>query len=222
MKYLSAILTSTVISGFGCLPLPTNAATIIDNFNSGRIVHSQLAPSMVEGVVVPNSTDAIAPRNYWYLSTASEKETLLPSGFSTNGLPAVFSISNAPSTTSIVRLKYQGDFNLASNGETILAFDVLNNDLGVNVAIVINDVFFNIPLQRQRLGLIEIPFTSFPDVDFQDVTSIELVVNGPDDYDFVLDNFRTELDIESINEPSFILSTLGLAVVLAVGKIKTT
>lgn len=216
MKKILGCITSTFAIG---LAMSSNTlAVTIDNFNSGRIVHSSLAPLSVEGSVAVTSGDAISPiRQYQYKSFASEKETLLPSGFSTNGAPSVLSISNAPSTTSILSLAYEGNFNLSPLGENFFSFDVLNNDLPVIVSTIINNESVTIPIPPKTKKVL-IPFTDFPETDFQDVNFIGLHISGNNDFDLALDNLGTE---QIVSEPSLILATVFLSLGLTVVKFKS-
>lgn len=193
-------------------------AVIIDTFNSGTVVHSRLAPSETNGISYPKEIDGISPRHYSYFSVSDEDEILLPSGFSLNGKPSVLAVSNAPSTSSSLTLSYSGDFNLSPERENYLAFDVNSNDLGVNLILGINNEYFNLPVESGKTGTFQVPFASFPSVDFTQVNSIELTVLGPTDYDFVLDNFRTEAN--PIPEPSFVLASFTILGLIVVKKLK--
>jgi hypothetical protein len=192
---------------------PADAATLgalIDNFNSGSVAQFDIPPKTFSGSSNPGAGNSVSTLREHSYSSSTTGNPLLPSGFSVNGAPANFSISNAAETTATVALSYTagGPFNLAVNGANELAFDITSNDLGATVKLTINGVVYTNTTSASQTGPFTVPFGAFAGVDFSSVSSIVLEVSGPSDYDFTIDNFQSQgPDITNIPEPMTILGT---------------
>lgn len=207
MKKLLAISTLG-LSALALTAGQASAAVLIDNFNTGDIFEEVLPGNTVSGNSVPSPGDAISTErgyNFQVIGRGRSRATLSVDGAAAGGGIPVMSISNPAGVTSVATLTYAtgGPFNLAAGGENLMAFNILSNDRGATVKLTVDGVDFEANTLPLQTGPLTVPFSAFPGVDFTSVGNIQLQVSGPDNYDFVIDNFESRV----IPEPMTILGT---------------
>jgi hypothetical protein len=212
MKKLLAI-SSIGLGALAFIPSQAQAFVLIDNFNTGD-VFEEVKPAKppgatVTGTATGNPADIISngtrDYNFNVIGTGRPRSTFSIDGpLADGGLP-VLSVSNPPGVTSTPKVTYTNGspFNLAPGREKEFKFDILNNDLGATVKLIIDGTEYTNTTAAGQVGPFTVPFTDFPGVDFTSVGSIQLLISGPNDYDFRLDNFGTR----EIPEPMTILGT---------------
>jgi hypothetical protein len=187
------------------------AFVLIDNFNTGDIFE-EVRPGRSASGSVPAApgdiiNDSIRDYEFTVTGTGRPSASLAVDGFPDPAQVPTLGISNPPTATSTTKLTYNDNPTydlISSENETLLNFDVLLNLGPATAQYIINGVpGIAGPYTMPASGRFDVPFTDFPGVDFNSVSSIELLLAGPDGYTLEIDNFGSRV----VPEPMTILGT---------------
>lgn len=208
MKKLLAVSTIG-LSALAFTPNQAQAFVLIDNFNTGDIIHNIIPPGSASGSVAAAPGDIInnSNRDYQYNVTGTGRS---PASLSVDGPPSLggsptASINNITTSNSTTKFTYNdnGPYDLISTDEDQIGFSHILNNGPADVKFIINGVSSPTYTTTLGPGRFAAPFTDFPGVDFNNVTSIELLLSGPIGHGLKIDNFQTS----TIPEPMTILGT---------------
>ncbi len=202
------VLSTLGLSALALTAGQANAAVLIDNFNTGDIYEEVFPGSCVSGTSTPDPGDTISTTreyNFCVTGTGRIEATLSVDGAVEDDGAPVLAVNNPPNVTSVATLTYStgGPFNLIPNGEDRIGFNILNNDQGATVKITLGPDSFTQLTTPGQTGPFFIPLSSFPTVNLTSVSQIQLEISGPNDYDFIIDDFETG----RVPEPMTILGT---------------
>jgi hypothetical protein len=211
MKKLLAVSTIG-LSALAFIPSQAQAFVLIDNFNTGDIFEQKTPGNSASGSVAGAPGDIInnSNRDYLFNVTGSGRSnaTLAVDGLAVDGGVPTAGVSSPPNATGTAKLTYNDNapYDLIStDNEYLIGFDVKTNLGPATAQFTINGVpgLAGPYTVTPAPGRFTVPFTDFPAVDFNNVSSIELLLSGPNGYTLEIDNFGTN----AIPEPMTILGT---------------